>query len=118
MNVNMNIQPYLKEPQELHEHFFNDEHAYVNHCFHPWHSMRINPYGEVYPCPMNVLMGHVRENKISDIWNNNNYINFRRELRSVGIWPKCTKCCVLTNKLNDKLPLLRWYWDKNGRQNS
>jgi hypothetical protein len=61
---------------------------------------------------MNVTIGNVRETLLSELWNNEIYVKFRQDLRRVGIWPKCTKCCALNNKLWDKLPKMRWYWDQ------
>lgn len=113
MLVKINIQPNIKKPQDLYHRFYDDNHAYVHRCFYPWYAMRINPYGDVYPCQMNIKIGSVREKKLSELWNNETYIKFRQELRRVGIWPKCTKCCALNNKLWNKLPEMRWYWDKN-----
>lgn len=112
MHVKINFQPYIKEPEDLYCRFYDDNHAYVNTCFYPWFATRINPYGDVYPCQMNVKSGNVREKKLPDIWNNDIYIRFRKELRSVGIWPKCAKCCALNDKLWDRLPKMHWYWDK------
>jgi len=112
LGVKINIQPYITAPEDLHNRFYNDRHSYVHHCFYPWYAMRINPYGDVYPCQMNIGMGNVREHPLRELWNNDTYIKFRQELRRVGIWPKCAKCCVLNNKLWDRLPKMRWYWNK------
>lgn len=118
MGVKINIQPYIKRPEELYGHFFDDSHAYVNHCFYPWYAMRINPYGEVYPCQMNIVIGNVRDKDLRELWNSDAYIRFRQELRNVGIWPRCTKCCKLNNKMWDRLPQMRWYWDNKGKNDS
>ncbi len=111
LGIKINIQPYIKTREELRDRFYNDAAAYVHHCFYPWYAMRVNPYGDVYPCQMNVLIGNVRNCKLGALWNNDIYVRFRKELRRVGIWPKCTKCCVLINKLHDRLPQMRWYWN-------
>jgi radical SAM protein with 4Fe4S-binding SPASM domain len=118
MQVKINIEPHIKERTDLHNYFYSDEYAYTHHCFYPWFAMRINPYGNVYPCLMSVYTGNLRNNQLKEIWNNEAYVDFRKALRRVGIWPKCTKCCMLNNNYNNrlwnKLPKMRWYWDKNG----
>jgi radical SAM protein with 4Fe4S-binding SPASM domain len=116
LGVKINIQPNLKSPEELNSRFYDDESAYVHHCYYPWFAMRINPYGEVYPCQMNVSMGNMKRDSLVDVWNNAAYVSFRKSLRKVGIWPKCTKCCALSNKLWDRLPRLRWYWDRDQKK--
>lgn len=89
---------------EIRRRFEDDNYSYVNKCFQPWFAVRVNPYGVVYPCSMNVEMGNVRSQPLSAIWNNQKYIDFRRELKNVKLFPKCAKCCALTNKLWDYLP--------------
>ena len=110
MGVKINIQPYITSPDGLFKRFYDDEHAYVRTCFYPWYAMRINPYGDVYPCQMNIKIGNIREKTLIELWNNETYLKFRKDLRNVGIWPQCTKCCALNNKLWDRLPKMRWYW--------
>ena len=112
LGVKINIRPPLEDPVNIRKRFYDDEYAFVTTCFYPWYAMRINPYGEVYPCQMNVKMGNVREQKIEDIWNSDTYIAFRKELRKSGIWPSCRKCCALNDTLWDRLPKMRWYWEK------
>ena len=34
--------------EEIGKRFFDVTHAYVESCFYPWKSARVNPYGEVY----------------------------------------------------------------------
>ena len=89
---------------EIQLQYEDDEYSYVNKCFHPWMALRVNPYGLVYPCSMNVEMGNVREEPLTTIWNGPKYIEFRKQLKQEGLFPKCAKCCVLTNKMWDYLP--------------
>jgi radical SAM protein with 4Fe4S-binding SPASM domain len=62
----------------------------------------------VYACgPISISMGNITEEPLSKIWNNEKYKEFRRNLRSHGLFPKCTKCCALNNKVWQYLPALR-----------
>jgi radical SAM protein with 4Fe4S-binding SPASM domain len=92
---------------EIGRRFEDDDHAYVNKCFYPWYAIRINPYGVVYPCAMNIDMGNLRTESLARIWNSPKYIQFRQKLSDVRLFPKCAKCCALTNKVWDYLPAKR-----------
>ena len=61
-------------------------------CSMPWDTMRISPYGDVYPC-MNLLVGNVRQNKLNELWNHSTYLQFRQALKKVSLYPACVGCC-------------------------
>lgn len=103
LGIKATFQPPLKG-NEIYRRFYDDSFAYTNKCFFPWYGVRINPYGDVYPCSMNVVMGNIKDNRLGDIWNNEKYIEFRRSLKHNKLFPKCIKCCVLNNKLWSFLP--------------
>ena len=102
-DISVNFQPNLKG-QEIYRRFHDDSFAYVNKCFYPWYAFRVNPYGDVYPCSMGIKVGNICKEKLSAIWNNNKYIQFRNALKKNRLFPKCTKCCVLSDKLWSYLP--------------
>ena len=99
----LNFQPYLAG-QDIVRRFHDDTYAYVNKCFYPWYAFRVNPYGDVYPCSMDILIGNIKEQSIKTLWNNEKYVSFRKALMKKGIFPRCTKCCVLNNTLWSYLP--------------
>ena len=84
--------------------FEDPEYAFVEKCFYPWKSFRINPYGDVYSCSIDVDFGNVREQPFSAIWNNDAYQTFRRTLKERQLFPKCAKCCALNNEFWRYLP--------------
>jgi len=63
-------------------------------CHLPWITMRISPYGDVYPC-LNYSIGNIRENNLRELWNSDRYIRFRRLLRQKGIFEACIGCCKM-----------------------
>jgi radical SAM protein with 4Fe4S-binding SPASM domain len=63
-------------------------------CLLPWHTMRISPYGDVYPC-LNVLIGNIKEKKIQSLWNSAPYSSFRQSLKKDRIFPACVGCCKM-----------------------
>lgn len=102
--VRVNFLPPL-QGSEVFRRFFEDEkYAYATKCFYPWYALRLNPYGDIYPCSMGVTMGNVREQNLDAIWNGEKYVRFRRALKKQKLFPKCAKCCVLNTKLWSHLP--------------
>ena len=61
-------------------------------CSTPWNTMRISPYGDVYPC-VNLLVGNVKNYKLDELWNHPTYLQFRRDLKKVSLYPACVGCC-------------------------
>jgi MoaA/NifB/PqqE/SkfB family radical SAM enzyme len=104
--INVGFQPPLQTKEEIKNRFFDVTYAYVETCFYPWKASRVNPYGDVYSCSIDVAFGNIRQAPFSHIWNDDAYRIFRRTLKSHGIFPKCTKCCALSDRLWDKLPRL------------
>ncbi|MFQ5646014.1 MAG: radical SAM protein [bacterium] len=88
----------------LEKYFFDRNYSYAGKCFFPWYSSRINPYGDVYPCSLDLTMGNIREQPFSQIWNGPDYVNFRKNLKERKLFPKCMKCCELKSRLWDYLP--------------
>jgi MoaA/NifB/PqqE/SkfB family radical SAM enzyme len=66
-------------------------------CYFPWNTIRISPYGDVYPC-LNYYIGNVRENKLGELWNNDKYVQFRRLLKQNVIFRACIGCCKMLPK--------------------
>jgi radical SAM protein with 4Fe4S-binding SPASM domain len=67
----------------------------------PWVDMVIQPNGAVIPCEdLQMPFGNVFKERLSEIWNNGEYRNFRRSLMRDGlVYNGCNRCCH------------RWYAD-------
>ena len=63
-------------------------------CHLPWNTMRISPYGDVYPC-LNYSIGNIRENNLQKLWNNDRYFQFRHLLKNHAIFQACIGCCKM-----------------------
>ena len=61
-------------------------------CSLPWNTMRISPYGDVYPC-LNLFIGNVKKNKLKELWNHTKYFQFRQNLKKASLYPACIGCC-------------------------
>jgi len=100
------VNVFLNSRKDIVKRFYDISHHFANRCFYPWYASRIDPYGNVYCCSISLVMGNLRKNKFMEIWQNKKYNDFRSSLKSAGIFPRCTKCCVLTRKMKlfDFLP--------------
>ncbi len=96
--------PPFKTKEEVGRRFHEQHGAFVDKCFYPWKSARVNPYGDVYSCSIDVSFGNIREASFRDIWNGESYRVFRRTLKKHRLFPKCCKCCALNNVLWSHLP--------------
>lgn len=103
LDIYVTFSPPLRG-NNIHKYFTEIEYSYCRKCFFPWYSSRISPYGEVYPCSIDISIGNIRSAPFSELWNNSRYIDFRNTLKKKGLFPKCSKCCVLNTKLWDYLP--------------
>ncbi len=106
--MNVAFQPPLTSKEEIGRRFFDVTYAHVETCFYPWKAARVNPYGDVYSCSIDVAFGNIRDAPFSVLWNGEAYRVFRRTLKRYGIFPKCTKCCALSDRTWDLLPRLGW----------
>jgi len=82
------VQDYYQKPSEA----FGK-----TRCLVPWLEAEILPNGEVTPCSdrPDLIMGNVKSARFRDIWNNDQYQQFRRAMREDGLFPYCSRCCGL-----------------------
>jgi MoaA/NifB/PqqE/SkfB family radical SAM enzyme len=80
--------------------------TYANKCFHPWLATRIDPWGQMYPCWIDVRLGDVREHGFLGLWNGELYRKFRRTVREKKLLPKCSTCVALTDRAWSSVPTL------------
>jgi MoaA/NifB/PqqE/SkfB family radical SAM enzyme len=66
-------------------------------CMIPWINAQINSDGNVIPLTrcFNVVFGNIKSEDFVKIWNNKSYRNFRKDLRRIGVYPICSRCCAL-----------------------
>ena len=96
--------PAFTTKEQVRRRFHELHYAYVNKCFYPWKSSRVNPYGDVYSCSIDASFGNIKESPFHEIWNGEAYKVFRRTLKQHRLFPKCSKCCALNKGLWSKLP--------------
>jgi MoaA/NifB/PqqE/SkfB family radical SAM enzyme len=71
--------------------------VFYDKCLAPWRNVAINPNGEVIISPLCFAgtMGNVKKSSFSRVWNGDSFRRFRRKLQKVGIYPACSRCCML-----------------------
>ncbi len=99
--------PFTRK-SDIYLRYYDFNHSVLKKCFLPWYASRIDPFGNVYPCSVNVKCGNVRQAPFHKIWNNAKYQKFRNSLKKIGLFPGCAKCCVLSpeHKMWDILPCI------------
>ncbi len=66
-------------------------------CISIFQVVEIDSNGDLSPCRdyHDYVVGNVKHNTITEIWNNEAYRKFRRSLATEGLMPVCTRCCGL-----------------------
>lgn len=93
--------------EEIRLQYTDEWYTFANKCFYAWYATRIDPWGQMYPCWIDVRLGDVREHGFMELWNGQGYREFRRLIRKEKLLPKCTTCCVLNDKHWSRLPTFR-----------
>lgn len=93
--------------EEIKLQYTDEMFTYANKCFYAWYATRVDPWGQMYPCWIDVRVGDVRKTSFQELWNGAKYREFRRLIRNKKLVPKCTTCCVLNDKYWSKVPTFR-----------
>lgn len=83
------------EIRQWYSQFEFEAGSYRNRCMSLWMTAYIFPDGTVRPYhSMNFVTGNIRENRFSEIWNNETYCDYRRYIRAHKKFPVCSKGCT------------------------
>ncbi len=80
--------------------WYSDEYSYfLGYCKYVWNVARISPTGDIYPCyQYRIIMGNIKNESFSKIWNNEKFVSFRNLLKERGgTLPACNRCCKLSS---------------------
>lgn len=61
-------------------------------CLYPWTELSIISNGDCFPC-LSYKVGNIKDASVSQIWNNEKYVDFRRRLQKAGVFSSCQGCC-------------------------
>lgn len=92
----------LRAPQEARTHYFADLNSngdITRQCFIPWENPYVDKDGRVFPCcnasiDSACLMGDLREQRFTDIWQGTAYQTFRRQLLDGQTTPAICRHCT------------------------
>ncbi len=92
------IMPPLTEPADL-ERYYKDHSCTFgfDRCVSIYSAVEINSNGDMSPCRdyHDYVVGNVKENTVTDLWNSEKYKKFRKSVSEEGLMPVCTRCCGL-----------------------
>ncbi|MDR2488516.1 MAG: radical SAM protein [Desulfovibrio sp.] len=94
----VNIIPNLSDRDDL-ERYYTDHSATFgfDRCISIFQAVELDANGNMSPCRdyHDYVVGNVREESITALWNNAAYTRFRSSLAREGLMPACTRCCGL-----------------------
>ncbi len=93
LDISVNIMPPLTI-EEIADYYDRRFDIGRWHCFFPWSTMRISPYGEVFPC-LNFKIGNIRQQSPAELWNGPGYGRFRKGLKKATLFESCVGCCKM-----------------------
>jgi MoaA/NifB/PqqE/SkfB family radical SAM enzyme len=91
---------------EIHRQYTDDTFTFANKSFEPWLSTRIDPWGQMYPCWIDIHLGDVREHGLLTLWNSSLYRKFRLTIQEKKLLAKCSTCPALSDKTWSNIPTL------------
>lgn len=94
----VNIIPNITGVENLREYYTDHSANYgYDKCLSIYQAVEIDSNGDMSPCRdyHDYVVGNVKEQTISQIWNNPAYRKFRSSLCTKGLMPVCTRCCGL-----------------------
>lgn len=70
-------------------------------CYVPWKVSQVLANGDVVVSTrcFRIIFGNVRKQKFKEIWDSKTFEKFRKNLKDVGAFPACTRCCGIFSPL-------------------
>lgn len=94
--VPVRINPRLSRDQII-KYYTDLDFSKRTKCFVPWNKILIKADGKAMFCPDEWItkweIGNIRNQSISELWNNDKAVLFRNSLISKGLFPICGRCC-------------------------
>lgn len=92
------IMPDLHGADDLRTYYTDHSSLFgFDQCVSIYSAVEIDSNGDMSPCRdyHDYVVGNVKENTITEIWNNEQYRKFRSSLSKDGLMPVCSRCCGL-----------------------
>lgn len=92
------IMPPISDPSDL-ETYYSDHNSRFgfDRCVSIYSAVEINSNGDMSPCRdyHDFVVGNIKDNTITELWNSEPYLRFRKSISEKGLMPVCTRCCGL-----------------------
>ena len=73
--------------------YYSNKSSYKNYrCYIPWAKVAFSAYGDVFSCP-HYRVGNLNNGSEPISWHSERIKEFRKKLKSEGIFPGCLGCC-------------------------
>lgn len=90
--------PNIVGEENLREYYTNHSNSFgYDECISIYQAVEIDSNGDMSPCRdyHDYVVGNIKENTITELWNCSRYRAFRSSLCVNGLMPVCTRCCGL-----------------------
>jgi radical SAM protein with 4Fe4S-binding SPASM domain len=90
--------PPIRGEEALKAYYTNHRDRFgYDQCISIYQAVEINSNGDVSPCRdyHDYVVGNVKTATLSELWNSERYVAFRRSLTTKGLMPVCSRCCGL-----------------------
>lgn len=90
--------PFLQGERELTAYYTNHRERFgYDQCISIFQVAEVNSNGDVSPCRdyHDYVVGNVKTATLSELWNSESFVTFRRSLATQGLMPVCSRCCGL-----------------------
>lgn len=90
--------PNIVGVENLREYYTNHSNTFgYNECISIYQAVEIDSNGDMSPCRdyHDYVVGNIKHNTVTELWNSPRYQNFRSSLSKEGLMPVCTRCCGL-----------------------
>lgn len=90
--------PFLRGERALTAYYTNHRERFgYDQCVSIFQVVEVNSNGDVSPCRdyHDYVVGNVKTATLSELWNSECYVAFRRSLATEGLMPVCSRCCGL-----------------------
>jgi radical SAM protein with 4Fe4S-binding SPASM domain len=90
--------PSIRGAENLQTYYTDHKENFgFNKCISIYQAAEINSNGDMSPCRdyHDYIVGNIKESTVTELWNSEPYIKFRKSLSTEGLMPVCSRCCGL-----------------------
>jgi radical SAM protein with 4Fe4S-binding SPASM domain len=90
--------PDITTSEELKTYYTKHQETFgYDECVSIFQAVELDSNGDMSPCRdyHDYIVGNVKEKTITELWNSEKYLKFRKSLQQDGLMPVCSRCCGL-----------------------